>query len=113
VLYRLDAVGNRTGEREAQGYAGALDAGAFASATNLTRDVTAVFDRADWLRSRSDAVDHSRDVSFSYDLNGNLIRKQQATTTRELRWDARNTLTSVLENGTQWAATTIATAASA
>jgi len=101
VLYRLDAVGNRTGEREAQSYAGTLDAGAFAGATNLNRDVTAVFDRADWLRSRSDSVDHSRDVTFSYDLNGNLIHKQQATTIRELRWDARNTLTAILENGSE------------
>src|SRR5215467_3676581 len=66
---------------------------------NLSRDVTGAFDRADWLRSRTDAVDHSRDVTFSYDLNGNLIRKQQGSTTRDLRWDARNTLTSVLENG--------------
>lgn len=99
VLYRLDAIGNRTGEREAPAYAGTLDANAFPSVTNPSRDVTADFDRADWLRTRSDAVDRSRDVFYSYDLNGNLIRKQQATTTRELRWDARNTLTAVLDNG--------------
>ena len=53
VLYRLDAVSNRTGEREAPSYAGVLDKMAFASATNLTREVTASFDRAHFRACKS------------------------------------------------------------
>ena len=99
-LYRLDAVGNRTGEREAAGYTGTLTKEAFASALNLIRDITGSFDRANWLRLRNDAVNPASSTTYVFDLNGNLVAKATATANRTFSWDARNTLTSAYDNGT-------------
>jgi RHS repeat-associated protein len=60
-----------------------------------------MFNRADWLMSQSDAVDPAKSVSFAYDLNGNQTGRGTATSTRQMKWDARNTLTAVYENGTE------------
>jgi RHS repeat-associated protein len=60
-----------------------------------------MFNRADWLMSQSDAVDPAKSVSFAYDLNGNQTGRGTATATRQMKWDARNTLTAVFENGTE------------
>jgi len=102
VLYRLDAVGNRTGEREAPAeLVTDLTAYDAVPAASLTRDVTAAFNRADWLLSRTDAKDAAKNAAFGYDLNGNLVSKQQAGSTRTLRWDARDTLTAVYDAGAE------------
>jgi len=98
LLYRLDPVGNRTGEREVPNYTGDLGPGAFALATGFTRDVTGAFNRLDWLLSLTDALDATRTVTLTYDLNGNSIGKQVGTLSRELRWDIRDTLTVVFDN---------------
>jgi RHS repeat-associated protein len=105
VLYRLDAVGNRTGERETSTTAvvPALNEAAFSSVApaDLTHDITGTFDAVNWLRSRTDALDPSRSAIFAYDLNGNLVQKTATGYARELRWDVRNTLTAVLEHGAE------------
>ncbi|WP_233582421.1 RHS repeat-associated core domain-containing protein [Corallococcus sp. CA053C] len=101
-LYRLDAVGNRTGERQApSGVVGSLGPEAYATVPSgaLTRDVTATFNRADWLRGLEDAKDATRDAVLGYDLVGNLVEKGTQSGTRTLAWDIRNTLTAVYDNG--------------
>ncbi|WP_242393891.1 RHS repeat-associated core domain-containing protein [Anaeromyxobacter oryzisoli] len=103
-LYRLDAVGNRTGERELTGVVSGSDLTRFdpipAGAT-LTRDVTASFNRADWVYARTDAVDATQSATFGYDAAGNLILRQKGTLTRRLRWSSRDTLTAVVDNGVE------------
>nr|AYM53998.1 hypothetical protein [Pyxidicoccus sp.] len=127
-LYRLDAVGNRTGERQATSVScsgteslASLAAGGSAAgggqalplpswclgpaaytsvpSNSLLRDVTATFNRADWLRGLEDAKDATRSAAFAYDLVGNLVEKQTQSGTRTLAWDIRNTLTAVRDNG--------------
>ena len=99
VLYALDAVGNRIGERvvpapntlvlTAASYSGA--------AAGLTSDLTATFNRADWLVSQTDAVDATRSATYGYDLVGNLTDKVKGGVVRQLRWSYRDTLTSVIQ----------------
>ncbi len=104
VLYALDPVGNRIGER---GYTGVTTSDVqLVSYTSppqatLVRDVTGTFNRVDWLVSRTDAVDPSKSVTYQYDRNGNVRSKATGTTYRTLAWDARNTLTAVFDNGTE------------
>jgi RHS repeat-associated protein len=52
-------------------------------------------------RQRTDPLDSTRNASFTYDLNGNLVRRATSAAVRELRWDARNTLAAVLHNGSE------------
>ena len=78
VLYRLDAVGNRTGERDApSGDVTSLGPEAYATVpvSSLSRDVTYAFNRADWLRTSTDAKDPARNVGFGYDLDETLCRR--------------------------------------
>jgi RHS repeat-associated protein len=95
-------VGNRTGERVVPASA-VTDLTAFdgAPAGQLTQDIAATFNRADWLLSRTDSKDSSRGATYGYDLNGNLESKTTGTTYRTLAWDARNTLTAVYDNGVE------------
>ncbi|MBN1207446.1 MAG: RHS repeat-associated core domain-containing protein, partial [Myxococcaceae bacterium] len=102
VLYRLDAVGNRTGEREVpSSLLSSLGPEAFSSLSSnqLSRDTTAVFNRADWLLSLSDPLDTSHSRTLIYDANGNLSSLLSTGRTRALSWDVRNTLTAVSDNG--------------
>jgi RHS repeat-associated protein len=108
VLYRLDAVGNRTGEREAPAAAvTSLGPEAYTAvpAGSLSRDVTYVLNRADWLRTSTDAKDATHTLTFGYDLNGNLVSKKKGVRedaiTRTFAWDVRNTLTVVREGVTE------------
>ena len=100
VLYQLDAVGNRTGERvrPAAGVL-ALTVAAFTSlgTTGLTSDLTATFNRADWVVAQMDAVDATRSATYGYDLAGNLTDKVKGSLHRRLRWSYRGTLTAVLD----------------
>jgi RHS repeat-associated protein len=102
VLYRLDPVGNRTGERELSGQPETIDLTSFTPADQgaLLRDVTGTFNRADWLLAQTDATNAARNVTFGWDLVGNLVSRQRAGQSRELRWDGRNELVAVVENGT-------------
>jgi RHS repeat-associated protein len=100
VLYRLDPVGNRTGERRAlASRVAALTVAAFAALApaDTLADVTATFNRADWLVSQVDARDASRNATYGYDLAGNLTEKVKTTSHRDLRWSYRDTLTAVLQ----------------
>jgi RHS repeat-associated protein len=101
VLYRLDGVGNRIGERELTGQAPGIDLTSFETpgAGALARDVTATFNRADWLLRLADVKDVSGEVSFGWDLAGNLVSKEKEGLSRELRWDGRNALVAVIDNG--------------
>ncbi|QSQ15624.1 RHS repeat-associated core domain-containing protein [Myxococcus landrumensis] len=104
ALYRMDAVGNRVGERRAPVSAvGGLTAAAFfALATaDVVSDVSTSFDRADRAHSQADAKDSSRTVTMTWDNNGNLVARQNQAGTRLLSWDIRNTLTVVHEGGTE------------
>jgi RHS repeat-associated protein len=100
VLYQLDAVGNRTGERRAlASRVAALTVAAFAALApaDTLADVTGTFNRADWLVTQVDSRDASRNVAYGYDLAGNLTEKVKTTSHRDLRWSYRNTLTAVLQ----------------
>ncbi len=101
VLYQLDAVGNRIGERvrPAAGVL-AITVAAFTAAagSGLTSDLVATFNRADWLVQQSDAVDATRNATYGYDLVGNLTDKVKGSLHRRLRWSYRNTLTAVLND---------------
>jgi RHS repeat-associated protein len=100
VLYQLDPVGNRTGERRAlASRVAALTVAAFAALApaDTLADVTGTFNRADWLVSQVDARDASRNVTNGYDLTGNLTEKVKSSSHRDLRWSYRNTLTAVLQ----------------
>jgi RHS repeat-associated protein len=100
VLYRLDPVGNRTGERRAlASRVAALTVAAFAALApaDTLADVTGTFNRADWFVSQVDSRDASRNVTYGYDLAGNLTEKVKASSHRDLRWSYRNTLTAVLQ----------------
>jgi RHS repeat-associated protein len=100
VLYQLDAVGNRIGERvrPAPGVL-ALTVASFieASGSGLTSDLVATFNRVDWLVSQSDAVDGTRSATYGYDKAGNLTDKVKGGVVRQLRWSYRDTLTAVLQ----------------
>ncbi len=101
VLYRLDAVGNRTGEREAPASAvTSLGPEDFDSlpAGQLSRDTTGTFNRADWLMHLDDPLDSSRARQLGYDANGNLSSLVSSTRARSFSWDIRNTLTTVRDN---------------
>ena len=67
VLYQLDPVGNRTGERVAPASA-VTDLTAFdgVPGDQLTQDITATFNRLDWLLSRTDSKDSSRGATYGY-----------------------------------------------
>ncbi|WP_233613369.1 RHS repeat-associated core domain-containing protein [Corallococcus sp. AB032C] len=102
TLYRLDAVGNRTGERQASTrWVRGLGPDAYSSVQPkaLTRDVTATFNRVSWLRGLEDAKDATRNTVLNYDLVGNLVEKVTQASTRTFAWDIRNTLTAVYDNG--------------
>ncbi len=103
-LYRLDAVGNRTGERELAD--AALSGGQLASyeppaGATIVRDVTSSFNRADWLLALTDVKDPSRDVSLGWTASGELLTKTTTTVSRRLTWDGRGALVSVADNGTE------------
>ncbi|HYH98779.1 RHS repeat-associated core domain-containing protein [Hyalangium sp.] len=105
VLYRLNAVGNRIGEREAPTSAlplppGELGPEVFHSLPShqLSRDTSATFNRADWLLALADPLDTSRDRQLAYDANGNLSSLLSSARSRSLSWDIRNTLTTVSDN---------------
>ncbi|WP_224365459.1 RHS repeat-associated core domain-containing protein [Hyalangium versicolor] len=102
VLYHLDLVGNRTGERDAPSSAvSSLGPEAFdsVSADQLSRDTSGTFNRADWLMHLADQVDSSRERQLSYDANGNLSSLISPARTRSFAWDIRNTLATVRDNG--------------
>jgi YD repeat-containing protein len=103
-LYRLDAVGNRTGERELAGVslsgAQLLSFEPPAGAT-VVRDVAGEFNRADWLTRLTDAKDPARTVTLAWTASGELKRKTTASTTREHLWDGRGALVAVEEDGTR------------
>ncbi|WP_240358738.1 RHS repeat domain-containing protein [Myxococcus vastator] len=102
TLYRLDAVGNRTGERRVPSFAVTTlgpEAYSMATPSDLTHDAVATFSRVDWLRSVVDVKDSSRNSVFDYDLVGNLRQRTAQGGTRSLAWDIRNTLTAVYDNG--------------
>ncbi len=101
LLYRLDAVGNRTGERELVNQPAGVDLTSFTAAdpSALVRDVTSAFNRADWLLTQTDAKDAAKNATFSWDLAGNLVSRAKAGQTRQLRWDPRNALIAAIENG--------------
>ncbi|WP_148282437.1 RHS repeat-associated core domain-containing protein [Corallococcus coralloides] len=102
TLYRLDAVGNRTGERQALiRWTRGLGPDAYSSVEPkaLTRDVTGAFNRVDWLRGFEDARGAKLNVVLNYDLAGNLVEKATQDGTRTFAWDIRNTLTAVYDNG--------------
>ncbi|MBZ4417857.1 RHS repeat-associated core domain-containing protein [Myxococcus sp. RHSTA-1-4] len=104
MLYRLDGVGNRLGERRAPASAVvALTAAAFfaLAPADALADVTTLFDRADRTLSQTDTKDASRNATYNWDNNGNLVSRQKGGVTRELGWDIRNTLTSVYEGGVE------------
>ncbi|MCY1000973.1 DUF6531 domain-containing protein [Myxococcus sp. MISCRS1] len=104
-LYRMDAVGNRTGERQAPttGVNPMLgpDAYDWVDPSMLTRDVTATFNRVDWLQGLVDDKDASRNATFAYDLAGNLVLQMTQSGTRTLTWDIRQTLTVVARDGVE------------
>jgi YD repeat-containing protein len=103
TLYRLDPVGNRTGERKTlASKVVALTVAAFAavSPADASSDLTNSFNRADWLMQQADAKDVSRNAVLGYDLSGNLTTRTKATGTRTFAWDARGALASVSEGGT-------------
>ncbi|RKH66914.1 RHS repeat protein [Corallococcus interemptor] len=102
TLYRLDAVGNRTGERQARvRWTRGLGPDAYVSVEPkaLTRDVTATFNRVDWLTGFEDARGAKLKAVLRYDLVGNLEEKATQAGTRTFAWDIRNTLTAVYDNG--------------
>ncbi|WP_338262711.1 RHS repeat-associated core domain-containing protein [Corallococcus caeni] len=102
TLYRLDAVGNRTGERRiSTKWVRGLGPGAYSvlEPKALTRDVTGTFNRVDWLTGFEDARGANLNVVLNYDLAGNLVEKATQDSTRTLSWDIRNTLTAVYDNG--------------
>jgi YD repeat-containing protein len=104
TLYRLDPVGNRTGERKTlASKVLALTVAAFAavSPADASSDLTSSLNRADWLTQQSDAKDASRNAALTYDLSGNLATKTKATGTRTFAWDARGALASVSDAGTK------------
>ncbi|OJH39694.1 hypothetical protein BON30_19675 [Cystobacter ferrugineus] len=104
ILYRLDAVGNREGEREAlSSDVDSLGAEAYAalSSDKRLRDLTSTFNRADWLRIITDEKDATRSITFDYDFNGNLVLKKKGESRRTFAWDVRNTLTAVFDSGTE------------
>ncbi|MFP2896019.1 RHS repeat domain-containing protein [Corallococcus sp. 4LFB] len=102
-LYRLDAVGNRTGERRISTtrWARGLGPSAYFSveSKSLTRDITGTFNRVDWLTGFEDARDATRATVLNYDLVGNLVEKATQDGSRTFAWDIRNTLTAVYDNG--------------
>ncbi|WP_224249694.1 RHS repeat domain-containing protein [Hyalangium gracile] len=101
VLYRLDAVGNRTGERDApSSVVSSLGPEAFdsVSAGQLSRNTSGTFNRADWLMRLADHLDTSRERQLSYDANGNLSSLISSARTRSFSWDIRNTLTIAHDN---------------
>jgi RHS repeat-associated protein len=101
VLYRLDAVGNRTGEREAPASAvSTLGPEVFDSlqSSQLSRDTSGTFNRADWLMTLRDTTDASRNRDLTYDANGNLHTSDSSTRSRTFTWDVRNTLTTVSDD---------------
>jgi RHS repeat-associated protein len=99
VLYQLDAVGNRVGERvvPASGTLALTVASYTSASSGLTTDLVATFNRVDWLVSQTDAVDATRNATYGYDSAGNLTDKVKGATVRQLRWSYRNTLTAVLQ----------------
>ncbi|MFB1483896.1 RHS repeat-associated core domain-containing protein [Corallococcus sp. RDP092CA] len=102
TLYRLDAVGNRTGERQARvRRERGLGPDAYSSVEPkaLTRDVTGTFNRVDWLRGLEDARGAKLNTVLTYDLVGNLVEKATQNGTRTFAWDIRNTLTAAYDNG--------------
>ncbi|WP_233585461.1 RHS repeat-associated core domain-containing protein [Corallococcus sp. CA054B] len=103
ALYRLDAVGNRTGERRGsfRFIATGLGPDDYDNVRPqwITRDVTATFNRVNWLRGLEDAKDATRNTVLNYDLAGNLVEKVTQASTRTFAWDIRNTLTAVYDNG--------------
>lgn len=104
TLYRLDPVGNRTGERKTlASKVIALTVAAFAavSPADASSDLTNTFNRVDWLTQQSDTKDASRNATLGYDLAGSLTTKTRSTGTRTFAWDARGALASVSESGTE------------
>ncbi len=101
TLYQLDSTGNRTGERQLPtSKLTALTAAAFLAVlpADLLHDLSGVFNRADWLTSRSDAVTQVT-TTLRYDANGNLVEKASPSGVRDFAWDCRDTLTSVEDDG--------------
>ena len=102
LLYRLDAVGNRTGEQELSGVqAGGITLTTYPgpSGATVVREVTATFNAADWLLSRTDALDGTRSATYGYDLAGNVVTKAKGGATRRYYWSSRDTLTAVSDDG--------------
>ncbi|WP_338278254.1 RHS repeat-associated core domain-containing protein [Corallococcus caeni] len=102
TLYRMDAVGNRTGERRiSTKWVRGLGPGAYSvlEPKALTRDVTGTFNRVDWLTGFEDARGAKLNVMLNYDLAGNVVEKATQEGTRTFAWDIRNTLTTVHDNG--------------
>ncbi len=97
VLYELDAVGNRTGEkRVSRGVVTALTVAAFAalSPAQASGALARQHNAVDWVVSVDD-VKAGTSTRLEYDANGNRVREGA----REYRWDIRDTLTQVVEGG--------------
>ncbi len=106
ILYKLDGVGNRVGEREAPwDFVAPLielpDVYTAVPDSSLSRDVTYSFNRADWQRASADAKNSTRNVTFGYDLNGNLVSKVKDGIERKFAWDVRNTLTTIFDGAVE------------
>ncbi|MDY7233034.1 RHS repeat-associated core domain-containing protein [Hyalangium rubrum] len=101
ILYHLDSVGNRIGEREAPFSAlSSLGPEAFHSlpSNQFSRNTSATYNRTDWLLTLSDSLDTSHNRQLTYDANGNLSSLISPARSRTLSWDIRNTLTTVYDN---------------
>ncbi len=102
MLYRLDPVGNRTGERRAPvSKVLALTVAAFAALApgDALADVVSTYNRVDWLVAQADSKAPGEEASYGYDLAGNLTAKVKGTASRSFRWSYRDTLTAVLDGG--------------
>lgn len=97
-LYRLDAVGNRTGEkRAAAGVVAALTVAAFAalSPTVASAAVERQHNAVDWVTAVVD-VKASTTTALVYDANGNRTGEG----TKQYAWDIRDTLTRASDGAT-------------
>ena len=105
-LYQLDAVGNRTGEKKTTPAAArllGLTAAAFVALAPVDTQayVRGHFNAADWLTQRENVIPASAPINFLHDANGNTTAENSATSSREYRWDIRNTLTAALIDGVE------------
>ena len=99
VLYSLDAVGNRKGEKKAlPGVVAALTVAAYAalSPANASAMTERTFNAVDWMVASHQLVPAGlAPLAIAYDANGNRVSQGPRT----YAWDIRDTLTTVTESG--------------